>query len=71
MDNGSSISRCVNVDWLEIYAQEDNMHYPMNADYFRGCGYFVTEREYGTRVYAEMFTIQDEHGNGWIEVRRR
>lgn len=70
MDNTGSISRCVNVDWLEIYAQEDNMKYPMNADYFRGCGYFITEREYGTRVYAEMFTIQDEHGNGWIEVRR-
>ena len=51
MDNTGSISRCVNVDWLEIYAQEDNMKYPMNADYFRGCGYFVTEREYGTRCF--------------------
>ena len=62
--------RCVNVDWLEIYALEDLQAYPMNAEYFRRCGYFVTEREYGTRVYKEMFTIQDPHGDAWIEVRR-
>lgn len=62
--------RCVNIDWLEIYALEDNMKYPCNADYFRRQGYFVTEREYGTRVYNEMFTIQDKHGDNWIEVRR-
>lgn len=42
----------------------------MNADYFRSHGYFVTERDYGTRTYKEMFTIQDEHGDAWIEVRR-
>lgn len=42
----------------------------MNAEYFRSRGYWVAERDYGTRVYAEMFTIQDDHGNAWIEVRR-
>lgn len=42
----------------------------MNADYFRSQGYFVTERDYGTRVYSEMFTIQNAHGDSWIEVRR-
>lgn len=62
--------RCVNLDWLEIYAKEDNNRYPLNAEYFREHGYFVTERPYGTRTYAEMFTIQDEHGDAWIEVRR-
>lgn len=62
--------RCVNIDWLEIYANEDNMRYPMNAEYFRRQGYFVTERDYGTRTYKEMFTVQDEHGDPWIEVRR-
>ena len=62
--------RCVNVDWLEVYAMEDNSRYPMNADYFRGKGYFVSEREYGTRVYAEMFTVENKHGEPFVEVRR-
>lgn len=42
----------------------------MNADYFRSCGYIVREREYGTRVYNEMFTIEDQRGQSFIEVRR-
>lgn len=42
----------------------------MNADYFRSHGYIVHEREYGTRVYSEMFTIEDQHGHAFIEVRR-
>lgn len=62
--------RCVNIDWLEVYVLEDNQRYPCNADYFRRCGYFVTERLYGTRQYKEMFIIQDEHGEAFIEVRR-
>lgn len=69
-DTDGKITRCVNVDWLEIYAHEDNMKYPMNADYFRSCGYVVHEREYGTRIYNEMFTIEDGHGNNFVEVRR-
>lgn len=64
------MARCVNIDWLEVYVQEDNMRYPMNADYFRRQGYVVHEREYGTRVYSEMFTVEDGHGNNFIEVRR-
>lgn len=42
----------------------------MNADYFRSRGYMVYERDYGTRVYAEMFTIEDKYGNAFVEVRR-
>lgn len=42
----------------------------MNADYYRSSGYVVREREYGTRVYSEMFTIEDRNGNAFIEVRR-
>lgn len=42
----------------------------MNADYFRSHGYIVHEREYGTRVYNEMFTIENQHGHAFIEVRR-
>lgn len=42
----------------------------MNAEYFRSHGYVVRERDYGTRVYSEMFTLEDEHGNAFVEVRR-
>lgn len=62
--------RCVNIDWLEVYVLEHADRYPMNAEYFRNHGYFVQERDYGTRAYREMFTIEDEHGDKWIEVRR-
>lgn len=63
--------RCVNIDWLEVYVLESPQHYPCDADYFRSCGYFVNEREYGTRQYNQMFTIEDEKGNAWLEVRRQ
>lgn len=63
-------ARCINLDWLEVYVLEDSQRYPCNADYFRRAGYFVKERDYGTRNYAEAFTIEDKHGDPWIEVRR-
>lgn len=62
--------RCINLDWLEVYAMEHSDKFPLNADYYRSQGYHVIEREYGTRVYAEMFTIEDEHGLPFVEVRR-
>lgn len=62
--------RCVNLDWVELYCLEDRDQFPCNADYFRRHGYFVDEREYGTRQYAEMFTIETQDGHPWIEVRR-
>lgn len=62
--------RCVNLDWLEVYVLESRHRYPCDADYFRKQGYFVKERDYGTRSYNQMFTIEDEHGDPWIEVRR-
>lgn len=62
--------RCVNIDWLEVYCEESNDEYPCNADYFTRRGYVVREREYGTRVYEEMFYILDRNGNDMIEVRR-
>ena len=64
------VSRCVNIDWLEVYVLEDNKRTPCNAEYFRSQGYFVTERLYGTRQYKEMFTIQDKYGEPMLEVRR-
>lgn len=63
-------NRCVNIDWLEVYCLEDRTNYPCNAEYYRRQGYIVNERDYGTRQYNEMFTIEDGHGRPWIEVRR-
>lgn len=63
--------RCVNLDWLEISAEESNSRYPCDAEYFRSRGFIVHERDYGTRVWGEVFTIEDENGHDWIEVRRR
>lgn len=63
-------TRCVNIDWLEVYCLESNDRYPCNADYFRSKGFIVHEREYGTRQYNEMFTLEDERGNKWLEIRR-
>lgn len=62
--------RCVNLDWLEVYALEPVFE-AHTADYFRQCGFTVRERDYGTRVYAEMFVLEDVHGDPFIEVRRR
>lgn len=64
------MARCVNIDWLEISAEESITFYPCNADFFRAQGYFVNEREYGTKVWGEMFTIEDKEGHPWIEIRR-
>ncbi|MBR2015783.1 MAG: hypothetical protein IKA00_00570 [Prevotella sp.] len=63
--------RCVNLDWLEISAEESNSRYPCDAEYFRSRGFIVHERDYGTRVWGEVFTIEDESGHDWIEVRRK
>ena len=64
------IKRCVNIDWLECYCLEDSFNYPHNADYFRRQGFIVREREYGTPVYHEMFTLLGQDGQPLIEVRR-
>lgn len=64
------MDRCVNIDWLEVFCMEDVNRFPMNADYFREHGYIVHDRGYGTRVYAEMFSIDDEKGHPFLEVRR-
>lgn len=63
------MKRCVNIDWLEIHAMEP-IGDPHDADYFRRVGLTVSERDYGTRVYKEMFTVYDVHNNPFVEVRR-
>lgn len=65
------MTRCINIDWLEIYCLEPTTKNPLNAEYFENLGYFVSVRDYGTRMYGEMFTIFDEHNVPMIEVRRK
>lgn len=62
--------RCISLDWLEVYALEDTKRFPCNADYFRKQGIWVDEREYGTRVWKEMFTVCDAFGQPLMEIRR-
>ena len=61
--------RCVNLDWLEVHCMEPSGN-PHDAEFFRRVGLTVSERDYGTRVYKEMFTVNDVHGNPFVEVRR-
>lgn len=69
MKNDSRTIRCVNLDWLEVYCFEAT-DAPRDASYFASRGISVNVREYGTRVYAEMFTLLDEHLHPFMEVRR-
>lgn len=63
------IERCINLDWLEICAMEP-LAEPRDANYFRSCGSVVIEREYGSKVWRDIFTIEDEQGHAFMEVRR-
>lgn len=62
-------SRCINLDWLEVTALEP-VDKPHDADYFRSCGWVVIEREYGTRVWGQMFTLEGSDHLPFLEVRR-
>lgn len=61
--------RCVNLDWLEVHAHEP-IGQPHGADFFRAAGFVVHERDYGTRVYKEMFSLDDNEGQPFLEIRR-
>lgn len=64
------VKRCINVDWLECYCLESAIGYPHNAAYFRARGWYVKEREYGTPIYNEMFTLYGNDDQPFIEIRR-
>ena len=61
--------RCINLDWLEVYALEP-ISEPHDADFYRGQQFAVMQREYGTRIYNEMFTIIGADDYPFVEVRR-
>lgn len=58
--------RCINIDWLQVSLVETK---PMDANYFRSIGYKVVVRDYGTPLFAQMFTIC-EGDRPVFEIRR-
>lgn len=62
-------TRCINLDWLEVHAKEP-LGQPRDHFYYRAQGYNLRVREYGTRVYREMFTILAPNDEPLLEVRR-
>lgn len=65
------ITRCLHLDWLEVHCLEPSYSDLRTADYFRRCGWVVREREYGTKVYQEMFTLLEPNtSEPMIEIRR-
>lgn len=60
--------RCINLDWLEIYAMEP-VGQPRDAEYFKLHGFKVKVRAYGTPQYQEMFTLFAD-GQELFEIRR-
>lgn len=61
--------RCVNIDWLEVFTHEPNDR-KLDVKYFMDLGYNVKIREYGTRVYNQMFTICTPFDEPLLEIRR-
>lgn len=70
MKSTATEKRCLNIDWLEVFCLEDPVGWPHDAEYFMRMGYQVVVRDYGTRIYSQMFTVLDADGLPWFEVRR-
>lgn len=62
--------RCINIDWLEVYALEPLTSPIHDATFFRSHGWQVDERPYGTPIYLEMFKLVGTDGLPLLEVRR-
>ena len=60
--------RCVNIDWLEMYVWEPSQ--ARDENYFTSLGFMVRARDYGTKHWSQVFTILDDNGNDFMEVRR-
>lgn len=67
-ESRSKTLRCCNLDWLEVFCIEPDE--PRTADYFEAHGVAVRKRDYGTRVYREMFVVLDRDNLPYCEVRR-
>lgn len=65
----TTVTRCVNLDWLEVHAREP-INQPRDATYYMEKGFIVHERDYGTRVYRQMFVLEGNDGENLLEIRR-
>lgn len=65
----TSVTRCVNLDWLEVHAREP-INQPRDATYYMEKGFIVHIRDYGTRVYRQMFVLEGNDGENLLEIRR-
>lgn len=65
----TSVTRCVNLDWLEVHAREP-IDQPRDASYYMEKGFIVHIRDYGTRVYRQMFVLEGNDGENLLEIRR-
>lgn len=62
-------TRCVNIDWLEMYVLEPSE--PRDQRYFESLGLMVSDRGYGTKHWSEVFTVLDDRGSEFMEIRRK
>lgn len=60
--------RCINLDWFELYCYEPTE--PRDMMYFVRQGFVVRDREYGTKHWSQVFTLVDDRGEDFLEVRR-
>lgn len=63
------MERCVNIDWLEVFASE-GFGRDYSPDGFRRRGYYVEQRPYGTKQMEQVFTVFDKHYEPMLEIRR-
>lgn len=64
------MNRVLNIDWLEVFCLEPLDDTTRDASFYENDGWRVLRRDYGTRVYREMFTLCDVRGYSFLEVRR-
>ena len=64
-----TVTRCVNLDWLEVACLEPKSE-PRNLWFWQKAGFEVHQRDYGTRVFGEVLTLYDTHGEPFLEIRR-
>lgn len=57
------------MDWLEVHAREP-INQPRDASYYMEKGFIVHIRDYGTRVYRQMFVLEGNDGENLLEIRR-
>lgn len=60
--------RCINLDWLELFCREPKGK-PLTPEYWRGVGFDVVVRRYGTPQYRMMYQVC-EGKKVLFEVRR-